>query len=130
MRGTIYILSLIMKSSNLSSKTALLFFKVFSFLIYTLLYAFEHFVSICLHQSTLASFWAFVKSCAIQREQIFFTAKCSCNILYIMMELMPKVVSISQYVTWRSCIISFFTALMFSGPSIDFGRSLHNFKSL
>ena len=39
--GSIYILSLIMKNSNLSSKIALLFFKVFSFMIYTLLHAFE-----------------------------------------------------------------------------------------
>ena len=53
-RGTTYILSLIMK--NMSSKMALLFFKVFSFVIYTLLHTFEHFLSIGLHQSTLASF--------------------------------------------------------------------------
>ena len=39
---------------------------------------------------------------------------------------MPKVASISQYVTWRSCIISFFLALIFSGPTTDFGRPLRN----
>ena len=125
-RGTIYILSLIMKISNLSLKMSLLFLKVFSFMIYRLLYAFEHFWSICLHQSTLASFWAFVKLCGIQREQIFFIAKCSCNILYMLVELMPEVSSISQYVIWQSCIISFGTALMFSGPITDFGRPLRN----
>ena len=40
-KGTIYILILIMKNSNLSLKMALLFFKVFSFTIYTLMHAFE-----------------------------------------------------------------------------------------
>ena len=40
-KGTIYILNLIMKNSNFSSKMAVLFFKVFSFIIYTLLHAFE-----------------------------------------------------------------------------------------
>ena len=123
-RGIIYILSLIMKNSSLSSKMALLFFKVLSFIIYTLLYAFEHFLSICLHQSTLPSFWAFVNLCGIQREQIFFTAKCSCNILYMLVELMPRVALNSQYVTWRYCIISFCTALMFPGPRTDFGNEL------
>ena len=36
-----------------------------------------------------------VKLCGIQREQIFFTAKCLCNILYTLVELMPKVASVS-----------------------------------
>ena len=40
-RGTIYILSLIVKNSNLSSKMALFFFKVFSFMIYTFLHTFQ-----------------------------------------------------------------------------------------
>ena len=40
-KGTIYILSLIIKNSNLSSKMTLFFFKVFSFMVYTLLHAFE-----------------------------------------------------------------------------------------
>ena len=40
-RNTIYILILIMKNSDLSSKMALLFFKVFSFMIYTFLHAFQ-----------------------------------------------------------------------------------------
>ena len=40
-RGTVYILSLIMKNSNLASKMTLLFFKVFPFIIYTLFHAFE-----------------------------------------------------------------------------------------
>ena len=119
-----YILSLIMKNSNFSSKMASLFFKVFSFMIYTLLHAFEHFLCICLHQSTLGTFWAFLKLCGIQQEQIFFTAKCSCNILHMLVELMPKIALIPQYVTWRSCIISFFTALMFSDSTTDFGRPL------
>ena len=66
----------------------------------------------------------FVKLCGIQQEQIFFTAKCSYNILYMLVELMPKVTSISQYVIWRSCIVSFCTALMFSGPTTDFERPL------
>ena len=90
-RGTINILSLIMKSSNLSSKLTFLVFKVFCFMIYTLLHVFEHFLSICLYQSTLASSWPFVKLFGMQREQIFFTAKCSWNILYILVERMPKV---------------------------------------
>ena len=69
----------------------------------------------------------FVKIYGIQREQIFFMAKCSCNILYMLVELMPKDASISQYVTWRTCVISFCTALMFFGPKTDFGQPLRNY---
>ena len=99
-RSTIYILSLMMKNSNLSPKMSLLFFKVFSFMIYTLLHALKYFLSILLSQSILASFSAFVKLCGIQqREQIFFTVKYSSNILYVLVELMSKVASILQYVT-------------------------------
>ena len=96
------------------------------FMIYTLLHVFEYFLSICFHQSTLAFFWAFVKLCRIQREQIFFAAKYSCNILYKFAELMRNVDSISQYVTRRSCIINCCTALIFSGPITDFGRFLRH----
>ena len=110
---------------------ALLFFKVFSVMIYTCVRSFVIFA--CVRTVCHSNFsilletspkHGFVKLCGIQWEQIFLTAKFSRNNLYMLVELMLKVVSISQYVTWRSCIISFYTALMFSVPTTDFGRSL------
>ena len=41
-------------------------------------------------------FWAIDKLCEIQREQIFLTFKCSCNIQCMLVPLMPQVVSISR----------------------------------
>ena len=75
---------------------------LYCFLKYSPLHAFEHFLSICLHQSTLATFSAFVKLCGIQREQIFSTVKNSCNILCMLVEIMPKVASIIQLVIHSS----------------------------
>ena len=65
----------------------------------------------------------FFRVCQIVWEQIFFTASCSCNIECMLIEEeMPKDVSISRYVTWRSCIISSCTASMFSDTKAVFGR--------
>ena len=41
-------------------------------------------------------FGAIDKFCGIQREQIFLTIKCSCNIECMLVQLMPKVASISR----------------------------------
>ena len=68
-------------------------------------------------------FWAIFKLCGIQREQIFFTARCW-SIECILVAEMLKDTSISRYVTWRSCIISSRTASMFSDTTAVFGRSL------
>ena len=68
-------------------------------MIYTLLHAFEPCHSIFSIPLETSPKHVFVQFCGIQREQIFFMAKCSCNILYMLVELMPKVASISQYVT-------------------------------
>ena len=70
-------------------------------------------------------FLAIGKVCGIQREKIFLTVKCSCNIEYMLVPLMPNVVSISRWVTWRSCNISWRTALMVFGKT-DFGRPSRN----
>lgn len=52
-----------------------------------------------------------------------FKSKSSCNILHMLMQLMPNVTSILQYV-WRFCIISFYTFMRFVGqrttPMIKF----------
>ena len=113
-----------MKNSNLSSKIALLFFKVFSFMIYILLHALYEFVCI----NRLLYLFEILSNYEGSNEKkfFFFTAKCSCNILYMLVELMPKVASISHYFTWRSCIIIFCTALMFSNWTTDFGWPLRN----
>ena len=55
-----------------------------------------YFFSISLDQSTLASFWAFVKLCGIQREHIYLTAKFSFNIQCMLVPLKSKDVSISR----------------------------------
>ena len=55
-------------------------------------------------------FWAIDKLCGIQRQQIFLTVKCSCNIEWTLVPLMPKIISISRYVKWQSCNISWRTA--------------------
>ena len=52
--------------------------------------------NISLYQSTRASFRAIVKLCGIQREEIFFTASCSCNIECMLVEDMP---SLGLYLT-------------------------------
>lgn len=62
-------------------------------------------------------FWDYVRLCGTQSEQIIFPDKPACNFLYILRKLIPKVVSI----TWQSCIISFYTALM-NCETIEFGR--------
>ena len=61
-------------------------------------------------------FWAIVKLCGIQREQICLAV--SCNIESLLVEEMRKDASIARYVTWRSCIICSRTARsVFEGPS-------------
>lgn len=52
-----------------------------------------HYIFECLHQST----WAWIQ---------FFTAKWSCNMLCILVAIMPKAVSVSQYVTWRPTFVA------------------------
>lgn len=61
----------------------------------------------------------FVKLCGIKTENNFCTTQWSCNIFYMLMELMPNVASISQYVVSRPWIISFSTASMFIGAISD-----------
>ena len=41
-------------------------------------------------------FWAIFKLCGIQREQIFLTVKCSCNIECMLVSLMPIYMRLSQ----------------------------------
>ena len=48
-----------------------------------------YFSNISLHQSTRTFFWVIVKLCGIQREEIFFTARCSCNIKCMPVKEMP-----------------------------------------
>ena len=66
-------------------------------------------------------FWAFVKLCGIQRQQIFFTAKCSGNVECMLVHEMPKDASILRYVTWRAGIISSRTTSMLSDKTAVFG---------
>ena len=82
------------------------------------------FSNIFLQQSTRTFFCAIVKLCGIQREEIFFTPRCSCKIEYMLVKEMPKDGSISRYVTWRSGIINSRTASMFFGKTAVFGRPL------
>ena len=77
----------------------------------------KYFVSISFHQSTRVFFRVFVRLYGIPHEQIFFMAKCSCNILLMPIMLMSKDISISRYVTWRSCFIR----SIFSDTKTDFG---------
>ena len=77
-------------------------------------------------QSTRTFFWANKKLCGIQPEQIFLTVNYSCYIQCILVPLMPEVVSISRWVAWRSCNISWHTASMVSGTTTDFGRPSQN----
>ena len=78
---------------------ALLFFKVFSFVIYKLFHAFEScfiaFFLFCLRHlqnMVLSNYVGFNKN-------KFFSELCSCNILYVLIEPMPEVASISEYAT-------------------------------
>ena len=75
---------------------------------------------ISLHQSTRTFFWAVVKLCGFQREQIFFTARCSCNIECIPVEEMSKeLIMQDRHATYRE-IISSRTALTLSGTTAVF----------
>lgn len=62
----------------------------------------EALASICWHYSSLASFWASVSECGIQRAQIFRIFRWSCRILGVktLGELTPRAASISLYVEW------------------------------
>lgn len=62
---------------------------------------------------------SFVKLCGIQRDQTFSTAKWSCNMLRMLVDLIPKVRLISQCITGQYCIIRFCTASVFSDITID-----------
>ena len=81
---------------------------------------FQHFFT----PNDINLFWPIVKLCEIQRQQIFLTAWCSCNIEFMLVEEMPKGAFISRYVTWRSSIISSRTSSMFSDTVAVFERSL------
>ena len=86
----------------------------------------SYFWSISFDQLTRAFLWRIGKLSGIQREQICLTVKFSCNIECMLVPLMPKVVSISRWVTWRSCNISWRTASLVSGTTTDFGQPLLN----
>ena len=119
-------LSLMIKNSNLSSKMT------YCFPNYSPLWSINFWMRsiiswafVCTNR--LLHLFELLSNYVVSNEnKFFFTAKCLCNILYMLVELMPKFDSISQYVTWRSCIICFCTALMFSGPTTDFGRYPRN----
>ena len=79
---------------------AILFSRIFSFVIYRFLHAIEPCV-IAFFPFRLRHLENMVLSNYVgsEREQIFFMAKCLCNILYMLVELMTKDASILQYVT-------------------------------
>ena len=60
------------------------------------------------------------------KQTNIFKAKCSCNILLMFVILLSKDSSISRYVVWRSCLISYRTIPIFSGTITDFGRTARN----
>lgn len=65
------------------------------------------------------SFWDFGRLCGIQREETFFTAKWPGSILDMLLELMSKVASISQYVATPSWIINLCKESIFSDTHTD-----------
>lgn len=69
--------------------------------------------SYCMSWSFLFANWhehlPFFKLCWIQHGQIFMTDKFSCNLLLMLVKLMPKNVSISWYITCPSCFICLHT---------------------
>lgn len=66
------------------------------------------FLSISFHQSILVSFQIFQIFFAIQREKDSWRAKQLWNILYMLVDLTPKVTLIPQYAACRCCFVSLY----------------------
>lgn len=72
-----------------------------------------------LRAKSIGAFWDCVRLWGIYREQSFFMTKLWLNILYMSVELTPKVASLSENVIWWPCIITFCTSPI-SSHTTDF----------